>query len=258
MTNKNRLIKQCLPGLLLSLALACSTSAFAADSGGDSDWQYSGTVYLWGANITANTPRSDTDPLPFYKLLDNQQMAFMGVIEARNDKWAFNTDVIYMDVKARNNDPVTGPGGGSFDARRSVELKSWVVTPTIRYTLSETEKARFEFVTGLRYTYIDTAANIHVEDESVLDKQVSGANWDAIIGARSIFHLNEKWYIPLYADIGTGTSDRTWQALAGIGYRFSKVDATLAYRYLDYKFDDHQILADMTMKGPVAGFTFYW
>ena len=42
--------------------------------------------------------------------------------------------------------------------------------------------------------------------------------------SRATVFLNEKWYLPLYDDIGTGDSDLTWQLGAGIGYRFDKLN----------------------------------
>lgn len=39
---------------------------------------------------------------------------------------------------------------------------------------------------------------------------------------RERFNLNEKWFIPANADIGTGDSKHTWQAMSGFGYHFSE------------------------------------
>jgi hypothetical protein len=41
--------------------------------------------------------------------------------------------------------------------------------------------------------------------------------------------LNEHWYLPYYADIGTGDSDLTWQLFGGIGYMFNWGDIKLGY-----------------------------
>jgi len=238
-------------------ALLCvvgSSSLFAADSGKESDWDYGATIYLWGANITANTAGSSTDPIPFYKLLDNLQMAFMGGFEARKDKLSLFADLIYLDVKTKKTNPV-GPGDG-IETNGSVELTSWIFTPQVRYALVDDEKSRFELVAGLRYLDLSTAAKINVEDNPILDAEKSGSDWDGIIGARWVINLNEKWFVPLYADVGAGGSDSTWQALGGIGYRFKRVEAMLAYRHLQYSFDGDTLLDNMVIKGPMGGVTF--
>jgi hypothetical protein len=75
---------------------------------------------------------------------------------------------------------------------------------------------------------------------------------------RSTVKLNEKWYIPIYADVGAGDSDGTWQVLAGIGYRSGNWNTALAYRYLDYQFDDIKALSGLVVKGPQLNFGYTW
>jgi len=63
--------------------------------------------------------------------------------------------------------------------------------------------------------------------------------------------------MPLYFDIGTGDSDGTWQGFAGVGYKFKKFNTILAYRYLDYNFDEsNQVMEDLNVKGLFLGFMF--
>ena len=86
----------------------------------------------------------------------------------------------------------------------------------------------------------------------------SSSVWDAIAGLRGTYNLAEKWYLTGYVDVGGGGSDLTWQALGGVGYKFSKVDVVLAYRYLSYEFDDEEALDDLSLHGPFVGFKFVW
>lgn len=240
------------------LTFALSGPAFAQEQNSRSDWNNRFTVYLWGANITANTPGSDNAPIPFYKLLDNLKMGFMGDFQARRGNWTFGVDVLYMDLKDSKNESVNLPGEGPVTIGGAVELTAWVVTPTVGYALVDSDKARFEILGGLRYLDLGVKARLGANNEPLLDAKRSGSDWDAIIGARSTINLNEKWYIPLYGDVGTGDSKSTWQLLAGIGYRFKKVDATLAYRYLKYTFDNDELLDDMILKGPALGVSLYF
>ena len=69
-------------------------------------------------------------------------------------------------------------------------------------------------------------------------------------------NLDKNWYLPYYADVGTGGSQSTWQALAGVGYQFKWGDVLLAYRYLDYNFDSDFLLDDINMSGPALGARF--
>ena len=83
-----------------------------------------------------------------------------------------------------------------------------------------------------------------------------GSNWDAIIGARGDVDLAEKWHLFGYLDIGTGESDLTRQAMAGIGYKFKWIHLNAAYRYLEWDFDDNAALDDLNISGPALGIKF--
>ena len=61
--------------------------------------------------------------------------------------------------------------------------------------------------------------------------------------------LTEKLYIEFYGDVGTGESDLTWQAMAGIGYKFKWFDVVATYRYLDWDFDDNSAIDDLNISG---------
>jgi len=50
------------------------------------------------------------------------------------------------------------------------------------------------------------------------------------------------WAISYYLDVGTGSSKLTWQAMAGIEYRFHWGNAQLSYRYLYYNMREDQLL----------------
>ena len=74
----------------------------AAVAGSADDWQYSGTLYLWGAGINAETARGSTVDIDFTTLLNNLNMAAMGALEARRREWSFVADAIYLNVGGDN------------------------------------------------------------------------------------------------------------------------------------------------------------
>jgi hypothetical protein len=67
---------------------------------------------------------------------------------------------------------------------------------------------------------------------------------------------SSNWFIPYYADVGTGDSNLTWQAMLGLGYRFDWGHVTLAYRALGYDFNKDN--TDLTLYGPGLGVGFRW
>jgi opacity protein-like surface antigen len=234
-----------------------SGQAIAADSESDSDWEMGGAIYLWGANLTAITGGGAESAIPFSTLLDNLELAFMGALEARKDKWSIFTDVIYMDVNAKPKQIITGPGDDDLEFQGDIKLKSWIFTPQVRYAVYESEKSRISIVGGLRYLDLAMGAGLSINDNPTIDVGGSNNNWDFVMGAHGDFELNDKWYMPVYVDVGTGDSAKTWQGMAGVGYRFNKFNMFLNYRYLDYKFDRQDpLLSEMTLKGPMLGASF--
>ena len=128
-------------------------------------------------------------------------------------------------------------------------MKSWITTFAAGYNFVDNEKVVLDLVGGARYLWLDTEVKLNLSREGALlqtsrQKKVSESDhvWDGIVGVRGQIKLNDKWYMPYYADVGTGQSDLTWQALVGVGYTFKWGDVLLAYRYLDYDFDSDFML----------------
>ena len=121
------------------------------------------------------------------------------------------------------------------------------------------ERIRLDVLAGARYLYLKTDAKLDFATGIIpINKRdtVSDSIWDGIIGVRGHVNLNKNWYLPYYADIGTGSSNSTWQLFGGVGYRFKWLDLILAYRYMDWNFDDSDAFEDMTLHGPFVGVKF--
>jgi hypothetical protein len=233
-----------------------SFTTMAADSNDGSEWEFGGAIYLWAADLSVKTPRGRDATIPFDTLLDNLSMAFMGAVEARKNRWSIFTDIIYLDVNKKAKEQQPGPDNNLIEVRGNVGTESWIINAQARYAFHETNRARISLVGGLRYLNLDLAASLRINDEPLVDLGDSGSNWDAIVGAHGEFQLNDKWFVPVYADIGTGDSKSTWQGMGGIGYRFKKFNVLLTYRYLSYKIDDSPLIGKMTLSGPMLGASF--
>ena len=235
----------------IALAIMLSPTIAAAESA----WEVTANIYLWAPKITVETPGGKGATLPFYQILDDLEMTFMGGVKAQKGQWSIATDAVYMDLNQRvNRDASFTPG--QTDVTGDVGLKSWIVTPTLGYAVHDTDDVKVDAIIGTRYLWLDSSAKVAFEGETQFDKSVSASYWDVVFGARAEFILSDKWFVPTYFDIGTGQTDLTWQTYAGIGYKFGKVSTILGYRYLTFEFSDNQVMADMTVKGPVAAMTF--
>lgn len=226
--------------LLVGLFLGMTQSAAGSDL--EDDWQFGAEIYLWGAGISGQSGTGSNLDIDFDDILGDLKMAFMGAFAARKGKWAVMTDFIYLDME--DDETISG-------TNISVELSSWIITPSVGYTVLESDRGSLNVLLGARYLYLKTDLGVGGAQYSE-----SGDNWDGIVGITGQVMLNEKWYLPYYLDIGTGDSDMTWQGNIGIGYRFSKCDVIVSYRYLDWDFDDGKAIDNMNISGPMIGLKF--
>jgi hypothetical protein len=246
-------------------------------------WQFQVLPYLWlpaldaSADVTLSrldtATGSDLGPVRLSaktspdNYLSDLDMAFMLMGEARKGPWSVYTDLLYTsfgskDTKVRN---VTGPAGflsTEIDRKARTELSATVWTLAGGYRAIERDTLALDLMAGARYLTMDSDLKLTQRGEDgrfyrqrkvSLDQDV----WDGIVGFRGqILFPGSDWYLPFYADVGTGESDLTWQALLGVGYRFDWGEVTLAYRALGYDFDKND--ADMTLYGPGLGVGFRW
>jgi hypothetical protein len=223
----------------------------------EEDWGFDLEAYGWLPNIEMESESGEDSEITRDDIIDNLDMAAMWAARARNGKWSLTADFIYFKL-ADNDRSTLIPG--LLDVEK-VELKAWIVTPNIGYTVVQTEQQQIDFYAGARYIWIE--ADLSYDSPFPLlpgDRQNSdsAANWDAVVGVRGNYRLSDKWYIPYSINAGSGQSDFTWQANGAFAYRFSKLDAVLGWRYLDYDFGDDTAIKDLTVNGPFVGAIFHW
>jgi hypothetical protein len=242
-----------LAGFLVASLLGLSLSVAAADRAprGADEWWFGAEAYLWAPWIDVETETGADVEITLDDILKNLDMLYMSALSVGKGKWSFVTDLVYFDIKSNENADL--PLSLTLD---DVDLQAWIVTPQVRYSISETNKYKLGVVAGARYLWLE--AQLHLKTNPPLpprsrDAKDSGSVWDGIVGVTGHVELSDKWYLQGYADIGTGDSDYTWQALAGFGYRFKRVDAAVGYRYLTYEFDSDSPLANLTVHGPIVG-----
>jgi hypothetical protein len=239
--------------------------AAAQDGVGGEDWEFGIEIYGWGATFNAESATGDNIEIDFHDLVDDLNFTLMSAIGARKDKWSLVTDVIFFDIEDDEQGSQTvpvGPFSFTVGTDADVELKAWVVTPFIGYTVIEAEKFRLDVLAGARYLWLEAIIEVKITDifgSRKIRVSDSGSAWDGVVGVSGEVNLTDKWYMPYYLDVGTGDSDSTWQVLGAVGYRFRNFDAFLGYRYLDWDWDDdavNDVLYDLNVKGPYAGVKF--
>lgn len=217
-------------------------------------WEIGGEVYLWGAGIGGETTSGDDIDISFSDIIENLDMGFMGTLSASKDKWTLIADAVYtnftLDTKGTANFI-----GYPLKTKIEVEKKGFNSTLAAAYSVFETGTMTLQLLAGARYLAIEI--DLDVDVGGIKEKYSdSGSVWDGIIGARVKTDLTDKWYLTGYLDVGSGDTDRTWQASAGIYYRFEKLDAGFGYRYVEWDFDDDDTFDELNISGPYAGAKF--
>jgi len=255
------------------VALAAVAGSAAAQVTPSDRWSTRVTLYGFFPSVHAkaiyDVPdgaiSTERDPDTY---LTNLQSTFMGAFEFRKHPWSVQGDFIYLnfgDLKTRVTN-ISNPGGEGIDlavnTTTSTDLKGGLAQLAVGFCIANTETNTLDAIAGARYLQL----------KSRLDWEFSGPVGtfplrgdiekkkdiiDGIVGFRGRFIVGgDKWFVPWYFDVGTGTSRYTYQAMAGAGYRFGFGDVSLAYRHLQYKFGDDFGVKELTFSGPVVGATF--
>ena len=246
-------------------------------------WQFSATLYAWlptlGGDVSFPTGPGGGggggggSPIDVSadKILNALQFAFMGMLEAQKGKWGIRTDVIYLDLadtKKNTRDLVVGgkPLPVSVTAKVDMGLSGWLWTTIGTYRVVDASDHSFDVLAGARMLSISSDLKWNLQrDIGSLPlpgrngrADVSDTLWDGIVGikGRAAFGSDDRWFVPYYADVGTGESDLTWQAYAGVGYRFDWGSLVAVWRYVDYRMPSRDVFQGLTANGPAVGVSF--
>jgi len=260
----------------MGLALALTPVPSQAQRADDA-WHWRASIYGWFPSIGGSTsyPTGGSGPsLDFDSgdVLSALKFTFMGALDARRGEWGLFTDLIYVDLggsKSGMREFGIGnrPPPADVSANASLDLTAWVWTISGTYDLARTPRYESQLLFGARMLDLKQTLNwslagnigaIGLPGRSG-KSEASLTNWDAVVGAKGVAALSAdgRWVVPYYVDVGTGQSKLTWQAFAGLGYRFDWGTTTLGWRYFDYRFKDSAV-EDLNFNGAFIGLTFQW
>jgi hypothetical protein len=256
------------------LGLSCATSGALAQTSPD-QWQFDAIVYLYFPEITGTAvlPTSTTADISVdpHQLISNLNFGFMGAFEARKGPWSVFTDLIYVDASGSKSGTHALSVGGlpiaaDVTAYAHLDVTSTIWTIAGSYRVVALPEATLDLVAGTRGLFLDQRLNYQFSSNvgPLIGpaRQGSGdfnpTNWDGIVGVKGqwMFGEDQKWFVPVYLDVGTGASQLTWQGIGGVGYKFSWGQVIGGWRYLDYHFSSHS--STLALNGPVIGVGFHW
>ena len=215
-------------------------------------WQNEITLYGWYAGIDGKVQaptgaESDFD-VDASDILEDLELMLMAGYEGRYDRWSVILDFVYLDA-GDSADIATGAGTASVD----LNVSSYLVNGGIGYDFVQSDRAVAGVVGGVRYLSLDVDYDASVQGAKILSSSKTDSLTDGFVGVRGQVKFNEKWFLPYYADIGTGGSDLSYQLYAAVGYRFRWGDIRLGYRHLGFEMDEDKVMEDLQLSGPVFG-----
>jgi hypothetical protein len=228
------------------------------------EWRFEVTPYLWGVGIKGtvnlNNGLAKSADMSTSNVLGDLKSGAMIAAEAHKGKWGIMGDLVSATLQNSGSVPVRTEYGPATIGDK-VTVQQTVLTGAFTYTLANTKDAYLDALLGVRAIDVTATLGLTVDGTSIkqsISKKTSTV--DPIIGAKGRYRIADStWYIPFYGDIGGGggTTDLTWQVIAGIGKTFNKViDASLTYRALYYDMKDGGVLQKTTMLGPQVAVTF--
>lgn len=247
--------------VLTAIVFSASTNVASADEAAavEPSWHYGSEIYLWGASITGETTAGDDVRIDFSDLFDNLNFGAMGTLVARRDKLTLFADAIYLDAEGDRR-TTANIVGSSVTAATKLDLKGFISTAGAAYEVFSSRSTglgttSISALGGARVLWLESDLDFDLAGRSTSASE-SGTSVDAVVGARGQTDLTDRLYLTYYADVGTGQSNLTWQALAGINYSFKRVDLVGGYRYLSWNFQDRDTFDDLQLHGPFLGVKF--
>lgn len=233
-------------------ALAGSPSTVPKNEG----WQFDATPYIWAAGLDGDVkigrlPAGGVEA-SFSDIWNALHFALMGSFEGRKGAWGFMADAVYFDVS--QSEPTSNALFGEAGASFVQQMYTGVAT----YRILDGNLA-LDLLLGARYSSLATDVTLTPGAAPGRSGSASKNWWDAVGGARVVYHPDVRWSVAGYLDVGGGGSKFAWQAVAGAGYQFNKVvSLKFGYRYIRVDYEDGDFLYDMASAGPYAGVGFHF
>ncbi|QWD64686.1 hypothetical protein [Polynucleobacter sp. MWH-UH2A] len=259
-----------LPKIIIFIAIGVATNLAQAQSAGEAspipkiaeNWRIEVTPYLWGAGIKGtvnlNNSLAKSADMSTSNVLSDLKSGGMIAAEAHYGNWGIMGDLVSATLQNSGSIPVHG---GQATIADKITLQQTILTGAATYTLVNNKDAYLDGLVGVRAIDITATLNGNLDGTSssrIISSKTSTV--DPIIGAKGRYRIaDSSWYIPAYADIGSGggTTNLTWQVAAGVGKTFNNlIDASLTYRALYYDMKSGAVLQKTTMLGPQLSVTF--
>ena len=239
---------------LLGFSICSGAIAQEVIAEGTSSWRWSLTPYLWGSDIETNVRFPGGQEIGgtarFSDILDKLELGGMLHFEGQRGAWGMFVDATYLSL---SDDVTEGPI--TVDSDLDTGLYEFAAT----YTPGGAS-GPFTAFAGARIVdlSLEMAFSAPVLPEPIVRRNDKSFT-DFMVGGRYTHHFNDRWLLNVRADIGTGDTESSWNALAGFGWKFGGDNdnaVLLGWRHMEIEVEEDGRETDVTFDGPIAGVLF--
>jgi hypothetical protein len=227
--------------------------------GFEAGWEFAASMYLWAPSISGSVDVVGLDPVDvdasFMDLLENLDMAFMAVAEARYDRVGIFGDLMYTKLSAGGEGPL-----GIFEADVTNEMI--VGTLMGEYRLIDAGAISFDVMAGARIWSVSADLDVtSTVGDPPLGLSADGDQYwvDPMIGMKGRLQGASPWYLTGWAMIGGFglSSEIDWDVFGGLGYQFNDTFSfVVGYRGVGVDYEDDGFEFDVIQQGPILGGVF--
>ena len=271
-------ISRCVGWTLVAIAAVAPARAAAQSGPAPGAWRYGVSVYgylpsLSGKSSAPADSNGTTIDISADTIVDNLKFTGMAAFEAHNGQWGVFTDLIYLNLGGNKQQSREFTIGGVLPPVGATADLDWTFKGSIwelggEYRLVGDPGLNVDVLVGARRFDVRTESRWNITGNLGLllpeGRTGSGDNRvtvvDGIVGVKGRVALEPsgRWLLPFYLDVGTGESDLTWQAAAGITYAFQWGELSAVWRHLAYEMKPGKNLTDLSLSGPLIGATWRW
>ena len=258
--------------LFTSMGLAYADEELTPIPRISNQWTVDVTPYVWLPNVSSTLNYKgqylNTADANMNNIISNLKSGAMISGEAHYGSWGMMADVVSATLQKSGTTSVTPAPGYNFRVAMKPTLQQTMLTGAATYNLINNKDANVDGLLGVRWISMTATLNLALDGTNYsLSDSKTVSTVDPIIGFKGRYRIADStWYIPFYADIGSGggTTNVTWQAMAGVGKTIEKwVDVSLVYRGLYYDMSSSKtngagLLQKTTFQGPQLSATFHF
>ena len=255
-------VLQPLHKLLRTSAAAVLLAPLALPAAAQEDeWEFMiAPLFLWGMSIDGSAAIEGNEaPLDLnFKddLLENLDSVFTIHFEARKQRFGLFAEYQYVSL-----DPNFDANIGPIPIAANLDFKTNMAEAGATFTLSNSDRARWELLAGLRWTDHDIKVDVESPGPLLPERIEGGDDWiHPVLGARVQAKMGERWSFIARGDYGYNGSDNTaWHLNAQFDYRFKNWGSFfVGYRHMNYDYEDNNYAYDAEQSGPQLGLAIYW